>query len=249
MPRYSRKALCGNFFHVIVQGLNKEYIFYENYYKERYKQLLIKESKSNNIKIIAYCIMNNHAHILMFVNNTEDMSKCMHKINTSYARFYNKEKERVGFVFRDRFYTQPIKNEIHLLKCIAYIHKNPIKAGLVNKESNYKYSSYNEYMNLSESQLISNESIELVFNTSDKFKFKEMFNFIHNINLEEDDVLEIEEDIDYNQIIEKYKSENISIDNMVIRLYKLHKLSTRDIANLLDITRYKVRKILGNSEK
>ena len=91
MPRYSRKALCGNFFHVIVQGLNKEYIFYENYYKERYKQLLIKESKSNNIKIIAYCIMNNHAHILIKTNNIHELGKYMQCLNTKYGKYYNKK--------------------------------------------------------------------------------------------------------------------------------------------------------------
>ena len=249
MPRYSRKSLCGNFFHVIVQGLNKEYIFYEKSYKEKYKQLLIKECESSNIKIIAYCIMNNHTHILMFVDNTDCMSNFMHKINTSYAKFYNKKNERVGFVFRDRFYTQSIKNEKHLLNCIAYIHKNPIKSGLAYKESEYQYSSYNEYINPSKRQIISIESIKLAFNTSNKFKIKEMFYFIHNVGLEEDDFLEIKEDIDYKQIIDKYKSEDISIDNIIIKLYKLHKLSTRDIANLLNITRYKIRKILDNSTK
>lgn len=249
MPRYSRNALCGNFFHVIVQGLNKEYIFYKDCYKERYRQLLIKESTSNNIKIIAYCIMNNHAHILMFVDDTDEMSKCMHKINTNYAKFYNREQERVGFVFRDRFYTQPIKNETHLLRCVAYIHKNPVKAGLVNKESDYKYSSYNEYTNLSESQLISDETIKLTFNTSDKAKIKEMFNFIHNISTEDEHFLEIKDDINYNQIIEKYKLEDIPIDDIIIRLHKLHELSTREIADLLNITRYKVRKILDEDKK
>ena len=243
MPRYSRKALCGNFFHVIVQGLNKEFIFYKDEYKEKYKNLLEEESKKNDINIIAYCIMNNHTHILMFVKNIESMSECMHCINTSYARFYNKKEERVGFVFRDRFYTQPIKNEIHLLNCIAYIHKNPVKAGIASQEGSYEYSSYNEYVNTAKRKLITDESIKLAFGTCDNLKFKDTFDLIHKTKVE-DDFLEIDDDIDYNQIIKEYNRENCSIDEIIIKLYKIHKMSTRDIAELLKITRYRVRKAI-----
>lgn len=249
MPRYSRNALNGNFFHVIVQGLNKEYIFYQDIYKKKYKQLLIKESREYNIQIIAYCIMNNHTHILIFTESIEDMSKCMHKINTNYARFYNKENDRVGFVFRDRYYTQPVMNEKHLLTCIAYIHKNPVKAGLVENESEYEYSSYNEYINKAERQVISNEAEKIAFNTEDPVKVKEMFEFIHKMRLEETEILEIDEKVDYNTIIEKYKIENATTEEIVLQLHYAHKLSTRNIAMLLKISRYRVRKILDDNKK
>lgn len=248
MPRYSRNALNGNFFHVIVQGLNKEYIFDKNIFKEKYKELLIINSEKSNIQIIAYCIMNNHTHILVFTEKIENMSKCMQKINTNYARFYNKENERVGFVFRDRYYTQPIKNEMHLLKCIVYIHKNPVKAGLVINEKEYNYSSYNEYTGKFKRQVISKDANKLAFNIEDRNKALELFKFIHMSDIEETDFLEIEDKIDYNRVIEKYKEKNFTMKEIVLKLNQDYKVSSRDIALLLKTTRYKIRKILENDK-
>ena len=73
MPRISRTVLNGKFFHVIVQGINKEYIFQDDKNKEKYKQLLIRGTKENEIKIVAYCIMDNHAHILIYLRNIENL--------------------------------------------------------------------------------------------------------------------------------------------------------------------------------
>ena len=74
-------------------------------------------------------------------------------------------------------------------------------------------------------------------------KFKDTFDLIHKTKVE-DDFLEIDDDIDYNQIIKEYNRENCSIDEIIIKLYKIHKMSTRDIAELLKITRYRVRKVI-----
>lgn len=52
----------------------------------------------------------------------------MKKVNTTYAIYYNKNEVRVGYVFANRYYSQSIKNERHLLTCIQYIHQNPVKA-------------------------------------------------------------------------------------------------------------------------
>ena len=76
LPRKSRKNLRGNFFHVMVQGVNKEYIFEENKYKERYIKL-IKNAKKYDIEIIAFCIMDNHAHLLIYTLDTKKLSEFM----------------------------------------------------------------------------------------------------------------------------------------------------------------------------
>ena len=85
MPRIARKYLIGKVFHLMVQGLNKEYIFKKDDYKEKYRELVKDHIKEYNIKIIAYCIMNNHAHILIYSEDINKVSKFMQKINTIYA--------------------------------------------------------------------------------------------------------------------------------------------------------------------
>lgn len=146
MPRESRENLDSNFVHVLVQGINREFILDKNEYIEKYLHLLKTKKKNLYIYIISYCIMNNHIHLLIYYNNLNDLSKYMQKVNTAFAKYYNQTLGRVGFVFRDRYKTEPILNERHLINCIKYIHNNPVKANIVNRCDEYTYSSYKDFL-------------------------------------------------------------------------------------------------------
>lgn len=146
MPRIARKYKEASFFHVITQGINKEYIFKKEIYIYQYLKIFRKYAKELNIEIKAYCIMGNHTHFLLKVENIEKLSKLMQKVNSLYARYYNyMENKRVGYVFRDRFVSEPITSIKHLVQCIKYIHMNPVKAKIVKDMSEYKFSSYKFY--------------------------------------------------------------------------------------------------------
>lgn len=187
MPRISRNNITSKYIHVIVQGIKKEYIFQENEYKQEYIKLLDKIVKEFAItKILAYCIMDNHAHLLIYTDEIEELSKIMSRVNTSYAIFYNKNTNRVGYVFRNRYYTQQIVNEKHLFNTLVYIHKNPVKANMVEKERNYKYSSYNSYVQ----NKVNKEIIKLIFNTDN---YINQFYFIHK-NFSEENIIDIKEE-------------------------------------------------------
>jgi len=99
--------------------------------------------------------------LLIYTNNTEELSAYMKSINCRFAKFYNKEKERVGYVFRDRFNSQYINNKNYLLRCLNYIHMNPIHAEIVTKPEQYIYSSYNNYIN--KTNVVSDDKIRLIF--------------------------------------------------------------------------------------
>ena len=95
MPRIARKDLKSTYFHVITQGIEKKYIFEKEIYKKRYLQLLYKESEEFKVKIIAYCIMDNHVHLLINVHEINTMYTFIHKLNFMYAKYKNlKENER-----------------------------------------------------------------------------------------------------------------------------------------------------------
>lgn len=89
IPRIARKYLNTSFFHVIVQGIGKEYIFKNEIYIRQYLKLINKYSKELNIIIIAYCMMNNHAHFLIETEHKEKMSQLMQKTNSIFAKYYN----------------------------------------------------------------------------------------------------------------------------------------------------------------
>lgn len=146
MSRLARSSFQTHFFHVIVQGINKDFIFSKKYYIETYLDLIHKYIHVFPITILSYCIMNNHAHLLVYVNDIHDLGKFMHKINLVYSQFYNKENNRCGVVFRNKYKSEPIYDAKHLLNCINYIHLNPVKAKMVNFCKEYPYSSYNSYV-------------------------------------------------------------------------------------------------------
>ena len=147
ISRIPKKDINSNFVHIMVQGINKMFIFEKDFCKKKYFELMQENSKENNVEILAYCIMGNHAHILVFAENIYNLSKTMSIVNTKFSKWYNYCNDRCGVVFRNRYRTEPIYNEKYLLNCMNYIHNNPVKAKIVNKPENYKFSSYNDYCN------------------------------------------------------------------------------------------------------
>ena len=142
MPRVPRSYIKTSYFHIMIQGINKSFIFNYSEDIKFYISTLYKLCKDYNINIIAYCIMNNHAHILLNTENIRNLSDYMHKVNTRYALYYNKKYNRVGYVFRNRYKCEGIYSEEHLYNCIKYIYDNPVKAGICNKPEEYKYSNF-----------------------------------------------------------------------------------------------------------
>lgn len=240
MPRKSRKLIGSAFIHNMVQGINKEYIFESESKKYKYIELMKKYSEKYSILLIAYCIMDNHAHILTFSENIQNISLFMKETNTEYAIYYNKIKNRVGYVFRNRFSSKAIYNKEYLLKCIKYIHMNPVKAKISKNEQDYKFSSYKNYINKRGN--VNENVLKIVFdNEKDYVKIIKSINYEplnldkNNINLEE--VLEnflIQKNIKLNQI----QKDNILIKQFISYLISNeYEFKKKDIAKILNISR------------
>lgn len=167
MPRKARSAIATQYSHIIVQGIEKKFIFKEKYFKELYLSLLKSNLEDTEIEILGYCVMDNHVHIIIYSDNPKELGKYMQKVNTCFAVKYNKINNRVGYVFRNRYYLQPIINERQLFNCLVYIHRNPIKANMVLEYEEYEFSSYKEFTE--KTDLLTLESIELIFDSSNNY--------------------------------------------------------------------------------
>ena len=124
------------------QGINKEFIFNNAVDIKFYIKNMYEIKDKYHIEIIAYCIMNNHTHLLIKTNIIKNLSQYMHCLNTKYGLYYNKKYNRVGYVFRDRYKAEGIYSEKQLYHCIKYIFNNPVKAGICNKAEEYEFSNY-----------------------------------------------------------------------------------------------------------
>lgn len=177
MPRYSRQNLKSFYKHVMCQGIEKQYIFGEEKYIKKYKEIILEKLQDSLVTILGYCIMHNHSHLLIHSETPDEISKFMQKVNTTYSMYYNKVNNRVGYVFRNRFKSQEILNQGQLYTCLRYIHNNPVKAQITKTKQEYKHSSYNEFIS-GKYEIINDKSIEILFGKTDDFK--ELFDFIHN---------------------------------------------------------------------
>jgi len=130
----------------MVQGVGKEYVFPDDQHKGFYLACLQKHKEKHPVKILAFCVMGNHAHILLSVDDVAELSQYMKIVNQDYAQYYNRVHSRVGYVFRSRFKSEVIRSEKHLVYCVAYIQNNPLKAHMVQRAEDYGYSSYSNYL-------------------------------------------------------------------------------------------------------
>ena len=145
MPRHSRVKGLEMTYHVMLRGNEKKDIFTNDSDKNRFLDILIRMKNKYNFVLEAYCLMNNHVHLLINGNNN-DISILMKSINVSYANYFNKAYKRVGHLFQDRFLSQVVTDDKYLISVSAYIHNNPVLAKIVEKPEAYEWSSMKEYM-------------------------------------------------------------------------------------------------------
>lgn len=246
MPRSARKNARSIFYHVMVQGINREFIFSDDMHINHYKNIIMDRLQTSNVTILAYCIMNNHSHFLIHSEETEYLSKFMQKINTSYSRFYNTTHKRIGYVFRDRYLSQDILNQKQLYSCLKYIHNNPVKANMVHNIADYKYSSYIEF--IGKKQIITEKSIELLF--GDYNNFEKNFILIHNYTDYNEKIIDIK-DVSTSEFINTFKNKlnvtlsDINNDPLLLKKFinearEQTNVTIIELAKILNISKSKV---------
>ena len=141
MSRTARSK--GQYSHVIVRGIGKQILFEDDFDRQKFLNLLKKYRDELNITIMAYCLMENHVHMLID-DNSGQLPCFMKKLGISYAGYYNRKYERTGHLFQDRYKSEVICDEKGLLNVYRYILKNPEKAHIA-KSCKYKWSSFSEY--------------------------------------------------------------------------------------------------------
>ncbi len=153
MPRISRKESPTGIYHIIGRGVNRQTIFEEDADRKYFLKLLYKYKGLNKFTLYAYCLMNNHFHLLIKADKGT-ISEVMQKINCSYAMRYNNKYGRVGHLFQARYKSEPITDYAYFLTALRYIFQNPVKARIVSKIDDYPWTNYPDYIGdrLSEEQ-------------------------------------------------------------------------------------------------
>lgn len=148
MPRQARLDIPGGLYHVIARGNERREIFHDNSdYGEFYKRAS-QTIKETGQKCLAWAFIPNHYHLLI-LRGKRPLSDTMRKLMTGYTGYFNRRHHRVGHLFQDRYKAILCQEENYLLELAAYIHLNPMRAGLVKRYKDlagYKWCGHNEVL-------------------------------------------------------------------------------------------------------
>ncbi len=133
-------------YHIMIRGINQQTIFTDDEDHGRFINTIAKYRREIAFKIYAYCLMDNHVHLLI-KEGDEALSNTMRRIGISYVSWYNWQYNRKGHLFQDRYKSETVENDTYFLTVLRYIHQNPLKAGICKDIELYKWSSYQEYLN------------------------------------------------------------------------------------------------------
>ena len=154
MPREAQKLSKTNVYHVMLRGNEQRKVFKDDEDNQHFLENLNACKSTSGFEVYAYCLMGNHVHLLIRTNeNGDPLSRIFRRLGAQYVYWYNGKYERIGHLFQDRFRSEPIEDDAYLLSVLRYIHRNPVKAGMVQDMADYPYSSYQEYLKPKAGQL------------------------------------------------------------------------------------------------
>lgn len=144
-----------SYYHVYNRGVEKRVIFIDdedyrvfmNLLKRYLDQEPIKDNKGREyewlherLELLAFCLMPNHFHLLLYQVDESSITRLMRGVCTSYTTYFNKKYKRIGPLFQDRYKASHINQDNYLLHISRYIHRNP------RDYENWPYSSYGYFV-------------------------------------------------------------------------------------------------------
>lgn len=145
MPRKPRIISSTGIYHVTLRSVNQHIIFEEDADFYKCLNFLSDCKKTYDIDIYAYCLMDNHVHLLLYSPKIESLSSFFQSFGTRFVRWYNAKYSRSGHLFQERFFSVAVESKSQYLSTLIYIHNNPIKAAICRYPSEYRWSSFNAF--------------------------------------------------------------------------------------------------------
>src|SRR3989344_2860072 len=155
------------FYHLISRGNNGQPIFLHRRDYFRYLYCLEKYSNKFLIKVLSYCLMPNHVHLLIQQGSENTVSEFMQALNTAYTMYFNLRHSKKGHLFQGPFRHIMIGSDEYLIHLSRYIHLNPSSAGLAKKPDNYPWSSYRYYIGIDKLNFVDEAQILSYFSKKD----------------------------------------------------------------------------------
>ena len=142
MARQVREKSTTGIYHVMLKGLDGRNIFLDDADRSIFMEKLNKARETGGFQLYAYCLMDNHDHLL--IKEGEDLGTSIKRITVGYVQLHNNKYGRTGHLFQNRFSSEAVEDDKYLMTVIWYIHRNPLKTGMVSRLKEYSWSSYQQ---------------------------------------------------------------------------------------------------------
>ncbi|PNU18800.1 transposase [Geothermobacter hydrogeniphilus] len=147
MPRLNRGLADNHYYHLLNRGNGRQQVFQDDEDYHNFLDLLHDAKARYPIQVYSYCLLPNHFHLLVKPINGEDLSRWMQWLMTSHVRRHHRTYGTSGHVWQGRYKSFLVQEGDYLLTLLRYIEGNPVRAGLVDSCTQWRWSSCRERLN------------------------------------------------------------------------------------------------------
>jgi putative transposase len=143
MPRMSRVAVGGEVYHVLNRANGRATIFHTDDEYQHFESLLLEGVTLIGMRLLAYCIMPNHWHLVLYPRDDHAMGEFMRWVTTTHVRQRRTRTNTVGHghLYQGTYKSFPVEEDKHLHDLIRYVEQNPLRAKLTKRAEDWKWSS------------------------------------------------------------------------------------------------------------
>jgi putative transposase len=146
MARLPRFSVAGYPHHVIQRGNNRQPVFLDAQDHQRHLDLLYEHAAVEKVAVHAYVQMTNHVHLLMTPQTAEGLSRLMRVLAQRYTQYFNNRYQRTGTLWEGRYKSTVVESDRYLIACMVYLDLNPVRAAMVTRPADYRWSSHGHYI-------------------------------------------------------------------------------------------------------
>ncbi|MFH1745607.1 MAG: transposase [Planctomycetota bacterium] len=143
MPRTARIQPGGVVFHVLNRGNNRAKLFFTDGDYAAFERVLAETLEHVPLRLLAYCLMPNHWHLLLWPRRDGQLGGFMQRLTTTHARRWRSARRRVGegHVYQGTYKSFPVQDDMHLLAVGRYVERNALRSGLVARAETWRWCS------------------------------------------------------------------------------------------------------------
>ena len=143
MPRTARQAPGGMIFHVLNRGNAKDRIFDDDSDYLAFEKVLLEAQEHVFIRILSYCLMPNHWHLVLWTLHDGDLGRFMHRLTTTHVRRWHLHRHTVGtgHLYQGSYKSFSIEEDDHLYTVLRYVERNPVRPTMCERAEEWRWSS------------------------------------------------------------------------------------------------------------